>query len=305
MRRWIFSTIVTLILLMMTGCFSSSGSSGSTGSYMTGTEGISMRFVHNNPPSVIYVDRTFAEDTPIEVEAFNRGTAPSANVETFFAGFDSSIVSIPDLSRIDFSGEGAYRTRYNPEGGYSTDSTRISVGNMHSSDVYDFNLRLVYCYDYMTRVGINICVDPNPNRVNRDDSCSPGTVSTSGQGAPVGVSSIETTSMPGLVRLKINIRHYGQGELLRSSAPCRGVSLREDQDYIDFTNPTLGGIPGNCVTPSPLKLRNGQGSIICTFPLDRDGSSYRTILEMELSNYKIKDSIQRNIRIINEQDTIY
>lgn len=302
MRRWIL-ILLSLGILLISGCFSS-GSSTSSSSYMSGTEGITMQFVQNNPPSVIYLDRSFAEDTPVEVEAFNRGTSPAGSIETFFTGFDEAIVSIPDLSGIDFSSQDSYKTRYNPEGGYSADSSQISVQDLGNADTYEFNLKLVYCYNYVSRVAVGICVDPNPNRVNKDDACTPGTVSTNGQGAPIGVSGIEQTPMPGNVRLKINVKHYGQGEVLRSNAQCKGIPLREDEDYVEFSVPTLAGISGSCTTQSPLKLRNGQASIICNFPLERDESSYDTILEMEIFNYKIKDSIQKSIKIINEEDTL-
>ncbi|MFT4297638.1 MAG: hypothetical protein ACMXX5_00420 [Candidatus Woesearchaeota archaeon] len=295
----IFTVFLLIIgLLSISGCISSGPS---TSSYMTGTQGVTMSFVTNNPPSTVYYDRSYAEDVSIEVEAFNRGTSPVRNVETFFAGYDPSIVDIGNVD-ISFSGPSAYRTRYNPEGGYDIGETHLRVGDLGNADTYDINLKFVYCYDYETRVGVQLCVDPNPHRTNREDSCTPATVSTQGQGAPIGVSSVEIESMPGNTRLKINIRHYGQGNVLRSSARCEGIPLREEEDYITFTTPRLGGITGNCITDTnTLKLRNGQASIICNFPLDTNRAAYRTILEFEIRDYKIKDSIQRSIKIINEE----
>lgn len=302
MRRELSILILMSLVLFLSGCLSSGGSS-SAHSYMSGTDGISMSFVYNNPPDIVYLDDTYSEDTPIEIEAFNRGTSPSSNVETFFVGFDDNIISIPNVN-IDFSGNEEYKTRYNPEGGYDADSTTMSVGDLGNTDTYQFNLKLMYCYDYDTIAGVQLCVDPNPNRENKDDACTPSSVSTNGQGAPIGIESVDMESMPGNVRLKINVKHYGQGVVLKSSAQCRGISLNEDEDYIEFTNPTLGGISGNCITDSPLKLRNGKGSLICNFPLDSSESSYSTILELELYNYKIKDSVQKTINIINEDNTI-
>jgi hypothetical protein len=294
-----------ILLIMLGFLFILSGCSVGTtsdSSYMTGTQGITMSFVTNNPPTTVYFDRVYGEDVSIEVEAFNIGTSPSNNVETFFTGYDPSIVSVGNIN-IAFTGGEAYKTRYNPEGGYAIDGTELRVGDLGNSDTYNFNLRLVYCYTYETRVAVQLCVDPNPHRVNRDDACTPSTVSTNGQGAPIGVSSVEVESMPRNVRLKINVKHYGQGNVLKASANCEGIPLREEEDYVAFTSPKLGGMTGTCVTQSPIKLRNGQASIICNFPLDSDRGAYTTILEFELKDYKIKDSIQRSIKIINEQDT--
>jgi hypothetical protein len=298
MKKTIFIIALIGLIFILSGC---SMNTTSTSSYMAGTEGIRMTFVHNNPPSTVYFDRTYAEDINVEIEAFNRGVSSSQRVETFFTGFDSSIVNIGNIN-IEFSGPDSYKTRYNPDGGYSIDGTQLRVGDLGNVDTYDFNLKLVYCYTYETKVGIQLCVDPNPHRSNKDDACTPNTVSTDGQGAPIGVSSVELESMPQNVRLKINVRHYGQGNVLKSSARCEGIPLREEEDYISFTQPRLGGIAGNCVTQSPIKLRNGQASIICNFPLDSDKGAYTSILELELRDYKIKDSIQKNIKIINEQD---
>jgi len=270
---------------------------------MSGKEGITMSFVTNNPPSVIYLDSSYSEDTPVEVEAFNKGTSPSNDIEAFFVGFDENIISISDLN-FDLSGTNDYKTRYNVEGGYDADSTSIRVGDLGNSDTYQFNLKLVYCYEYRTRAGVQVCVDPNPNRVNKDDACTPGSVSTSGQGAPIGIDSVEVESMPGNVRLKMNIKSYTSGKVIKNSAQCKGVILRDDEDYVEFTTPTLGGTSGNCVTESPVRLRNGQASIICNFGLDNDESAYSTILEMDLYGYKIKDSIQKSVNIINEDDIL-
>lgn len=291
--------VLVSFLMLLNGCFS--GGSTSSDSYMSGTEGLTMQFVESNPPSVIYVDNAYTEETPIEIEAFNRGTMPATPIETFFTGYDESLVSITDLSVFDFSAEDMHRTRYNPEGGYDVKSSSIVVQELGNTDVYDFNLKMIYCYSYETKVAVQICVDPNPNRVNKDDACTPASVSTNGQGAPIGISGIEIESMPGNVRLKMTVRHYGQGLVLEGDAQCRGVPQRSDENYVAFEIPRLGGITGTCATESPVKLRNGEANIICNFALDPERSSYSTILEMELNNYKIKDSIEKNIKIVSDR----
>jgi hypothetical protein len=258
--------VFAILALFITGC--SFGSTTSDSSYMTGKSGVSMQFLPNNPPSTIYLNNNFAEDTPIVVEAFNRGTSPAGNIQAFFVGFDDNLVTVNDLN-FDLSSDGDYKTRYNPEGGFDEQETELRVNDLGNADTYEFNLKLVYCYDYVTRAAVQVCVDPNPNRVNKDDACTPSSVSTSGQGAPIGITSIDQEAMPGNVRLKINVQHYGQGKVLRSGAQCEGVPLRADENYVTFSEPTLAGNTGTCVTTSPLKLRNGQGTIICNFPLDR------------------------------------
>lgn len=292
--------------MLLSGCFASNSSS-SSGTYMSGKDGITVSFLANNPPSTIYYSGT-SDTTPIEIEALNKGTSESSSVKAFFTGFDKSIIELSeDLSGIDFSGDESHRTRYNPEGGYDAVSADMSVSDMQNADTYEFNLKLVYCYDYETSVAIPICVDPEPNKNTREDACVPSSVSTNGQGAPVGVSGVEVTSMPDNVRLKITISHYGQGEVLKSGTECKGAPDREDEGIVDFVTPTLGqDIQGDCVNEdNEVKLRNGQASIVCNFDLSgvSSDSAFKTILNMELNGYQIKDSIQKSIKIINEQTT--
>jgi hypothetical protein len=304
MKRISFLGIMIIIFLFaLNGC-SGGDRRNDPSSYMTGTEGVSISFVTNNPPSNVWVDNTNSEEIPIEIEAFNRGTYAAGNIEMSLVGFDQSIVSADGFSGISFDGTDGYKTRYNPEGGYDSDSANMNIVNMQDSDTYQFTLKLVYCYDYETTAAIQICVDPNPNKEARDDACVASTsVSTSGQGAPIGISSIEAEPMPGNVRLKINVKHYGQGQVLKGGTQCEGVPNREDENYVEFTTtPTLGDITGTCITESPVKLRSGQASIICNFPLDKEKSAYKTILNMKLFDYRIKDTVQKDIRIINEQN---
>ncbi|MFT4343156.1 MAG: hypothetical protein ACMXYE_00240 [Candidatus Woesearchaeota archaeon] len=292
--------VVLIFLAVVLSACTPSGQQ-TTQTHMSGTEGITLSFVGNSPPPIIYVDDRGDDRVSIDIEARNRGTSPS-NVEVFFSGFDERIVDVQSISGFDFSSEVDYRTRFNPVGGYREVSTTLNVRDLGTSSAYEFPLRVIYCYDYETVAAVQLCVDPNPHRRNTADACTPSSVNTNGQGAPVGISSVEQESMPGRVRLKINVQHYGQGQVLTQNAECRGIPARSEEDYIAFSPPTLGGIPGDCPTQNPVKLQNGRANIICNFDLpDADAPSYMTLLEMRLEDYKIKDSIQRNIRIINER----
>jgi len=297
--------ILALVFLLLAGCSSGSRDRGDD-NYLSGTQGIELSFIGQSPPSIVYVDENINDDIPIELEARNLGTSISPRVEIFFTGYDERVVDISQPADVDFSDDFDRRTRFNPEGGYADSYAEMRVRDLGNVDNYEFPLKVVYCYDYETIAAVQLCVDPNPNRGSQDDACTPSSVSTSGQGAPIGISSIEQENMPGRVRLKINVQHYGQGEILTSDAQCRGIPARSEQNYVEFTTPVLGGIggiPGQCSSDdNRINLRSGKGTIICTFELpDIDQGSYETILEMQLYNYKIKDSIQRNIKVINER----
>lgn len=293
--------LLVTIVFILAGCGSSISSRDN---YMSGTEGIRMNFVGQNPPHTIYVDSRFNEPYDVIIEAHNRGTSPSNNIETFFTGFDDRIVHVSSLPSFSFTREGDYRSRFNPEGGYDEGSAQLSIRDLGAIDTYEFPLRLVYCYEYETHASIQLCVDPNPHRRSSDDACIPASVGTSGQGAPIGISRVEMENMPGRVRLKLTVQHYGQGEVLSTSAQCRGIPARAEEDVVQFSRPVLGGIQGDCTPDREIKLRDGRGTIICTFELpDPEQAAYETVLQVELFNYMIKNSVQRNIKIINEDST--
>lgn len=295
--------ILSLFLFLSSCSYSAMGSSSSEGG-LSGKQGVVLQYVPNNPPSTIY----YGDDSMYEIgiEGFNRGIQKT-DIEAHMVGFDSSLVEVSPVEFAIAFDDDEKKTRWNPEGGYGIpdgDITLKPTNELEKVDTYNFDLKTVYCYTYYTEAYIPICIDPSPNKHTKEDGCTPGTVSTNGQGAPVSIDSVDVEPMPGKARLKINIKQHGSGTVYESShTTCAGEIKRQFQDIVTVASGkiTVGGVECKRVSEKDtVKLRGGSGTIICTADFtDKEASAYKTILHLQLE-YKIKDVISKNINIINE-----
>jgi hypothetical protein len=289
------------LLIALSGCGSGDGKTVNT-KVQSGKEGVSINFLTNVPPSIIYVGKDISQnEIPVELEVYNKGTSKT-NVEIIYHGFDEKVISA-EPEKVTFDQEDSYKTRYSPQGGYDTVSSKLSIRQM-TSDSYTFPLKVTFCYNYDIRAGIPICVDPTPEAKIRGDSCVPSKVTTDGQGGPVGIDSIESEPMPGKVRLKIMIKDYSKAEIASPNTlnACQGEISRENLDFVKVTDIRLGDKQAeSCNTvEDKIRLRNSVGELICTFIFTDDVSySYKTIFDARLE-YVVKDSTEKNIKIINE-----
>jgi len=265
----------------------------------TGTQGLVINFVPNNPPTTIYT--TGMEDTgnSIIVELRNKGTH-TTGAYVYLTGFDPNIllniVSQKSIQTIDG------KSPVNLEGGYQqisfTDNLRVNLPE--GTDVYPVNLQATACYDYKTIAALSVCVDPDPYGAIKQKACVPhGANVGGGQGAPVAITSVQQESLPGKVVFKMTIANVGGGQVLQ-----RGISNRcttglkyAEQDKIAILKATLSGSSGFC-TPSvgqEIRLTNNQAQFSCTFNL-QGKLAYTTTLEIELE-YGYMQSVLLPIQI--------
>ena len=298
MKDILHQLIILILAMIVFSSLTSCGGSTSAPSKVGGKDGIELSFLKNMPPSIIFIDG-LSQEIDIVVEAYNKGQS-GAVVESYFEGYDPDLISIGELEGIEFSeDDGNYKTRYNLQGGYESAETTMEVKSSIITESYGFDLRLVYCYDYVTQASVQVCVDPTPNKDTEEDSCTPGTVSSGGQGGPVSIDSVNVESMQGKVRLKLNIKDHSGGEVIEAGTECSD-DRRAKKGIVSFTTPKLGEEQGTCVAEdSKIKLADDGETLVCTFNLDEKQSAYETILFINLE-YRIRDSIEKNIKIIKE-----
>lgn len=301
-------TLLTLLagLLLLTGCGTRSGSNEPPTSaefVATGTEGIVMQFLPDQPPQKVYTGG------PLNflIEARNRGTYTVPNAMFYLTGYDPNMIF---GMRADYPLpeplEG--KNQFNPEGGYTTLSFESADMNLPPSmPNYKPNFLLTACYPYQTTATPLVCVDPNPQDTISDKACQVQKVyGTGSQGAPVAVQSVETEANPRGMYFRIHIANMGSGEggsgmpfSMDALGKCPGQLTYSDLNTIRYYA-ELGGEQLFDCQPSngEVRLVNDKAVIFCKYNFARAGLAYQTPLKVVLE-YGYKNSISKIVEIEN------
>ena len=275
-----------------------------------GTQGLDMRFVKNNPPSLVYdyEGTTNQQEVTVMVELRNKGAFDISSGKLYLSGFDRSIIKDISESAIDFNIEG--KSRFNSEGGF--DVITLTSDKAGTVDLTDFlgvdsiqqKMIVHACYNYETTAAPVVCIDPDPYREVGEKACKSNDLITGvsgGQGAPLIITKVEEEMAPGKVFFKIHVSKSGPGTVVGIFNDCPfDVKYKDIGDILSYTITanTLGATStnsGDC-EPSKLKLIDGKGVIYCNFDATTDGSAYKTPLNIKLE-YGYMDSVSKQIEI--------
>lgn len=272
----------------------------------SGTQGIEIRTLANQPPALIYDDN----ELTAMVEVRNRGNddveIPDCYVQV--TGQDQSIIggsfssSIPCAANMGVL-EG--KNIYNVEGGINMIEFTSPTVNL-PDNVFEYNptLNFLACYRYTTTANPQVCIDPLFYQVTSEQkACIPQDVGMGGgQGAPVGVSYVGVDMIGDKAIFEINVVNNGGGRVLDYGANiqnCGGASLSyQDLDVVEFEVSLNDGSPLNC---KPLnrrvRLTNNVGKIVCTSNNIANTNAYETILQIRL-DYSYIDSFTQPLKVV-------
>ncbi len=304
------SVIIVLFLVFLMACAGrKAAQQAQPTEFRSGTQGIYMQFVTNLPPPKVF-DR---EPLNVMIQVENRGTAPVGMAgldRIYLSGFDNNIITNIPMDGVDIppmEGRGPYM----PQGGIDTVSFmgRIQPLGSRRIDKYQPTLLATACYRYETIASAQVCIDPNPYApTSAAKVCTPSTVGTGSQGAPIAVTSVEVTPSPEKTRFKISISNVGGGDVFRAGArylgscsPYSGGLGFNEIDFVRVTDVIISGQPIKD-TCKPLdkeghvRLTNGQAQLFCEFNAPPGQSAFLTPLEI-LLEYGYRYSIFRQVDI--------
>ena len=301
------SVLVLLFLLLLIGCATRKAQQPQPVDFRTGTQGLYMSFVPNLPPPKLY-DR---EQLNVMLQVENKGTETVGPGDVIYlSGFDTSIITNIPLQGVDIptlDGRGPFL----PRGGVDTVSFKGILQPLSSRriDKYQPTILATACYHYETIASAQVCIDPNPFApTSIQKVCTPSTVSTGSQGAPIAITSVEVEAAPQKTRFKINIQNVGGGDVFRAGADalrkCSPYSGGLGFDDIDFVRIGEVSISNIKITPScrpkdnsgHFRLVNGQASLFCEYEAPPGQSPFLTPLNIVLQ-YGYRQSIVRQIEI--------
>jgi len=298
-------SVFVLFLLLVVSCTSPGKTSDKqvVTEFRSGTEGLSMSFMPNLPPSRLYGRDPFNVMLKLE----NKGTSTILpNFGTvYLSGFDTNIITgistsgkeIPKL-------EG--RSQYVSQGAVDMINFNGFINLEGLADKYTPTILATACYGYTTDVSAQVCIDPDPfSPTTVQKVCTPAAVATGSQGAPIAVSNIIVSPSPGKTRFEIVVQNSGSGNvfLVSSLEQCspysKGLSFSE-LDYVLIEDVSISGLDilQSCKPLSNsklLRLNNGKASLFCELT-NIKGNAYLTPLTMSL-NYGYRQSISTKVEI--------
>jgi hypothetical protein len=264
--------------------------------YHTGTQGLSLRFLPQTPPSTVYS----GDEIEVLVEISNKGAYSIDGGSLYLTGFDKNIIQIPENFFSFDAIEG--KDQYFREGGKIV-LDRSGIHNVDISlpngvDRHNTRMEAIACYNYETTASIPICIDPNP-RVDTHDACITNSVGSSGgQGGPVAVTNVQVESGYGKIRLVISFANVGKGSVMDYNECPFGYEY-DALGNIDYYDIELSDVSLDCSPPAnSLKLNNGVAKLYCHADnLDTEQAAFTTPLNIIFGyDYKVSTSTSLDIR---------
>ncbi len=300
--------MLLLVILFLTSC-SYSPASGEkaqdTASLLkqvkTGTLGLEIKFLPNYPASTIYDTTEFLAIA----EVWNRGAHDLSPGDCFLelTGYDKKIMQSINYRKSCISGtELEGKKAYNLKGSFNQIEFKSSSISLPTGvDIYNPTLNLIGCYEYATSVNPMVCVENPLYQVSsKQKSCVVNDISMSGQGAPVGVSYVDSEMAGNKAIFSITVKNFGSGRVLSplsSLSSCPNTLAYSDFDKVGYSVSLSGGSLVSCKPADGyVRLVNGLGKILCTFSIGNT-QSYETPLMIDL-DYNYMDSLQKQIKII-------
>ena len=188
----------------------------------TGTEGMSVTFMPNNPPATVYVEQNLPNNVDVIVELFNKGVYPQpeegkpASGKVFLSGYDQNILVFEpksyDLSKKSLNGKSLIDIRGGSD--IMIFNGKVNLDNL-KVDKYEPSLLATLCYNYVTIGGPAVCIDPDPH-LQQKKVCEAAPVVLTSQGAPVAITRVDVNSLAAKTTFTITIKNVGGGEVIRN-----------------------------------------------------------------------------------------
>ncbi len=267
----------------------------------TGTQGLVMEFIENAPPDSVYEMNSI----PMVLSVKNNGASDIIN-GYIAVGVDKYIsLASPPLTSLNLGG----RSVYSPEGNVQYINLRANAKKLDpKSQIHSAEIRATACYPYQTRATANVCIDTAVYQLQaKNKACEVKPIKlSSGQGAPVGITRVDTTMIPledGRLRPEfiIYLDNLGKGLIIDSGyvrEACSAFSYGSSYYNIVRASVRLSDTILSCDREIQL-LDNKDNFIRCIGePLEPVRGTYPAPLSIEL-DYGYAHSISKIVKIIN------
>jgi len=303
-------------------------------SLRTGTDALVMSFYPNNPPN-----ETYESDSNVDTEGvfqvaltlLNKGAADITNGKVIvsyddtylkmlsspWVKYNQPLSDVGNSFRMSLLGKSVN----NPEGDSFVYSKKFKTKNLSGeSQSHDASFIATACYDYETKKGVPICIDPKQFEKTQK-ACQMKPITMSSQGAPLVVTKVEPKIFQQgnsyEFEVSISLQNKGKGQIYKkgfTDIVCGGdfpeysardkilnVIEEKDVDLRLSTDETVGQF--KC-SPFPIMLYTDQeSSLRCVYtkPITNP-EAFSTLLFVDIGygythSIAAKTKIMRKIQI--------
>ena len=294
-----------LVLFLISGCGSFSLNRGSISDVKiyTGTSGLELEFLKDNPPREVYEDQIFKATVFLRNDgAFDISSG------YLLIGLEEDYMKLlyEYDQRLDLQLNG--KSMQTPVGEERIEEFTIKTKKIdpqtqeHESSIY-----VTSCYKYRTELHQDVCIDPDVYNLKPiEKACEVKDISLSSQGAPVAITKIEEKISSSeseeimIPQFIIYIQNKGKGEVIderKIDDVCSAKPLTSEDINKLTIAAYLSGIPLEC-KPYELKLKNKQEKVICSLKegIKKDEPAFTTLLSVIL-DYGYTQTISKKVTI--------
>jgi hypothetical protein len=322
----ILGIICCILIIFLAGCNGSSSKNPADNKLQTGTKGVTTEFMKNSLQQKIYENSEFYLRFQLHNQGFehikNGILVPQVErdlIEIQSWEFSEALAMGPENSAL-FRLHG--KTVTDQKGEKTIATLQLNAKTIEDTrNKLPSTIALSMCYPYATIFSETICIDTDPEGVSiAKKSCTAKDISSSsGQGAPIAITKVEQSVMPGdsddsvVVQFNVYAENKGSG-LIIDYDRYRDICLaknpqKEDYDTIwvhsfkfsDYEYKEGNDYSIDCY-PNPMRLTQNGYYTQCTVKkesaISRDKLTFETPLVIELL-YGYKETIGTEIEILN------
>jgi len=253
-RKILMCVFLLLLILLATGCFrKKKDTTQSTQEIRTGTNGIGISFLPNNPPPTLIVSQSAPATFDTIVEIINRGAYPqpdestAINGKVYIGGYDKNIIKFSPIDPPSYDLSKSSSLQGKILASLEGNSELVTFNGIVSYDdlkveKYEASFLATACYQYSTLAGPSVCIDPDPySQIKQQKVCTVQIIALTSQGAPIAITSIVPTARSDNMQFLITIKNVGLGDVLvKEQDSSAQQSQQQSINSIEKCNP-FGG----------------------------------------------------------------
>jgi hypothetical protein len=306
--------LVIAIAIILIGCEGfGNGGTIKIEEYRSGSKGVSMKFMKNTPPKEMFEGTDFI----LSFEIKNEG-AYDIEDGILTLSIEEDYMQIREWGKLNSRSlksakdrtamyELKGKSREYPVGDSDVIAVKMKTTDLErQTEIHTANIIISTCYTYNTIFADTVCIDTDfYNQHSTIKNCEVKDLTYSGQGAPVAISKVEPTMVPGegtntIPVFKIHFKNTGGGQIFSEehvSNACSSDALDSKEFNKLSVSARLSDKRLSC-TPNPIILRRDHEYVTCTLDeeIPLSGGTYLSPLTVEVS-YGYTDSITTQVEI--------
>lgn len=295
--------LILILLVMISGCQfnNDKGNLPDTSKAYIGTDGLVITFLENAPPVTVPA----GSYVPVGLFLENKGAVDIKNGVV--------VLSYPkDILTLE---QNSFPVNIEGKETYAVGGKQVNLIDGKTKDAKDIDkigtakpkarITATSCYDYATKLSAGLCINPDPYNIKRlsgrKPACESKALTFSGQGAPVGITKVDSITIPKENTVDINIKAFlsnrNTGVIYRKGGGNTYCTSGVSDLNIVYARASLLGKDVAC-TPAAFKLsdRNDENYVTCIFKDVPAPEAFVTQLSIVLE-YGYSSTISKDIGI--------